>query len=273
LLLPGEEPNEFFGGHWLAFFPKPVYWIMSHRAGGSLESNDPDTVRGKVYRVGNAKEMLELLERERGLAWTAHPRTKGSTGYPDTYRGESFFLSDRWLGGAWKALPADLSQPRLGKRVLDLQDDMNNWGLDKRVLAEADLFTIDQANEMYGHMNVNYLRLGALPAFDKGWGEVLDVLSEGKFFCSTGEVLIPEFGVDGNRVHFTLEWTFPLEFAELVSGDGEKVYRQRISLSDTRSFGVRTFRLSPDLRHRKWVRLEVWDVAANGAFTQTVRLR
>ena len=271
LLLPGEEPNEFFGGHWLVFFPKPVYWIMSHRPGDAFVSEDP--VRGKVYRVGNVKEMLELLDREQGLAWTAHPRTKGSTGYPDAYRQAPYFLSDRWLGGAWKALPADLSQPRLGKRVLDLMDDMNNWGLDKRVLAEADLFTIDQVNEMYGHMNVNYLRLGALPAFDKGWGEVLDTLRAGKFFSTTGEVLIPDFGVDGRQVHFTVEWTFPLQFAELVSGDGEKVYRQRVSLPETRSFGRRTFHLPFDHSHRKWVRLEVWDIAADGGFTQTVRLR
>ncbi|MDB5146086.1 MAG: hypothetical protein JWQ57_106, partial [Mucilaginibacter sp.] len=40
LLLPGEEPNEFFGGHWLAFFPKPVYWIMSRKAGTPFESTD-----------------------------------------------------------------------------------------------------------------------------------------------------------------------------------------------------------------------------------------
>ncbi len=40
-----------------------------------------------------------------------------------------------------KAMPeADLSQPRLGKRVFDLMDDMNNRGLKKHVLGEADLF-------------------------------------------------------------------------------------------------------------------------------------
>ncbi|MCK7553961.1 hypothetical protein MKQ70_02630 [Chitinophaga sedimenti] len=39
-------------------------------------------------------------------------------------------------------MPADLSKPRLGLRVLDLMDDMNNWGLKKTVICEADLFTI-----------------------------------------------------------------------------------------------------------------------------------
>jgi hypothetical protein len=271
LLLPGEEPNEFFGGHWLALFPKPVYWILSHKPGDPFVTDDP--VRGKVYRVGSAAEMLELLQREDGLAWTAHPRTKGSTGYPDAYRNQGFFLSDHWLGGAWKSLPADLSQPRLGRRVLDLMDDMNNWGLNKRVLAEADLFTIDRANEMYGHMNVNYLRMSALPDFDKGWETVLDTLRRGSFFSTTGEVLIPSFKMSAGKISFTLEWTFPLNFAELVSGDGTKVYRQRIDLSSYGSFGSRTFQIPVNLKGRKWMRLEAWDVAANGAFTQTARLR
>jgi hypothetical protein len=276
LLLPGEEPNEFFGGHWLAFFPRSVYWIMSHKPGDAFVTEDP--VRGKVYRVGNAAEMLQLLQRENGLAWTAHPRTKGSTGYPDKYKMDSFFLSGHWLGGAWKALPADLSQPRLGRRVLDLMDDMNNWGLHKRVLAEADLFTIDRANEMYAHMNVNYLRMGALPVFDKGWGAVLDTLRRGHYFSTTGEVLIPSFEINkkspgDTKVVFNLEWTFPLNFAELISGDRERVYRQRIDLSSYGSFGTRSFHISANLTGRKWVRLEVWDIAADGAFTQTVQLK
>jgi hypothetical protein len=74
LLLPGEEPNEFFGGHWLQLFPKPVYWIMSRKAGENFVTND--ATYGTVYHVGDSKDMLELLNKEKGLAWTAHPRTK-----------------------------------------------------------------------------------------------------------------------------------------------------------------------------------------------------
>lgn len=285
LLLPGEEPNEFLGGHWLQFFPKPVYWIMARKGEQSFVSEDP--VYGKVYRVGNAVEMLDLLEKENGLAWTAHARTKGSTGYPDKYKTEKFFLSDRFLGAAWKAMPADLSQPRLGKRVLDLMDDMNNWGLKKKVMAEADLFTIEPENEMYAHLNVNYLQLQQLPSFKNGWQPVLDVLQQGKFFSTTGEVLIPSFTVNGKSsgataslantgiatVLFDLQWTFPLNFAEIISGDGVQVYRQKIDLNNTLSFGKQHFRQQVDLKGRKWVRLEVWDVAANGAFTQTTWLQ
>ena len=38
---------------------------------------------------------------------------KRFTGYPDKYKNEAFFQSDRFLGAAWKPMPADLSQPRL----------------------------------------------------------------------------------------------------------------------------------------------------------------
>jgi len=285
LLLPGEEPNEFFGGHWLEFFPKPVYWIMARKKDEPFVTVDP--VYGKVYRIGDAGEMLDLLAKENGLAWTAHARTKGSTGFPDAYKEENFFLSDRFLGAAWKAMPADLSQPRLGKRVLDVMDDMNNWGLKKKVLSEADLFTIEPGNEMYAHLNVNYLQLKQLPLYKNGWQPVLDALQQGRFFSTTGEVLIPSFSVDGKRsgetallsplgktmVSFQVQWTFPLQFAEIISGDGQQVFRHKINLNKTTAFGSQSIREAINLKGRRWVRLEVWDVAANGAFTQTVWLQ
>jgi hypothetical protein len=71
-------------------------------------------------------------------------------------------------------------------------------------------------------------------------------------------------------VSLALEWTFPLRFAELVSGDGSKVYRERIDLSDTEAFGQRSIGRELDLKGRTWVRLEAWDIAGNGAFTQSV---
>lgn len=282
LMLPGEEPNSHFGGHWMNIFPKPVYWIMSRQPHQPFVSED--SIYGKVYRVGNKEEMLKLLEIEKGLAWTAHARTKGSTGYPDKYKDEAFFHSDRFLGAAWKAIPADLSQPRLGKRVLDLMDDMANWGHKKYAIAEADLFKLEPHYEIYGHLNVNYLELDELPKFQDGWQVVLDAMEHGKFFASTGEVLIPQFTVNGKKtgeslrlsgranavVTLDIDWTFPLNFVEIISGDGTNVYRQHISLEDTQAFGRKTFTFDADLKAKKWVRAEVWDVAANGAFTQFI---
>lgn len=285
LLLPGEEPNEFFGGHWLNIFPRPVYWVMSRNGETPYVEDKPGY--GKVYHVGNKQEMLQLLKDEKGLAWTAHPRTKGSVNTPDIYNHEAFFLSDRFMGAAWKAMPADLSEPRLGKRVLDLMDDMNNWGAKKTVIAEADLFTITQENEMYAHMNVNYLMLDKMPAYKDSWLPILDAMQHGRFFSTTGEVLMHALKINGKSsgetlqlqaggtadVALTLSWTFPMQFVEIISGDGEKVYRERVNLSETEAFGEKQFNFSPRLAGRKWVRVEAWDVAANGAFSQTFYIR
>jgi hypothetical protein len=292
LVISGEECSDFLGiraegkqpGHWMSLFPKPVYWIQQRREGQPLAEDDPKY--GTVYRVGSQADMMELLKREKGLAWSAHPRIKASVWTPDVFKNEEFYRADYWLGAAWKAMPADLSRPKLGERVLDLMDDMANWGPHKYVPGEVDVFKIDHTHELYGHMNVNYLRLDRVPRSEDGWQPILDALRGGKFFVTTGEVLLPEFTVGGKQsgetlkldgdepplVRLTVEWTFPLRFAEVVSGDGKQVYRERITLSDTGPFGKRTLELRPKLRGSKWVRVEVWDIAADGAFTQPVWL-
>ncbi|MBC8096366.1 MAG: hypothetical protein H7Y43_11180 [Akkermansiaceae bacterium] len=282
LLLPGEEPNLQLGGHWISFFPKPVYWVLNRGANEPFEENIEGY--GKVYHVGSEDDVLKLMEKENGLMWTAHARIKSSIKFPDDYRDQPFYKSDHFLGAAWKSIPADLSRPTLGWRVLDLFDDMNQWGQRKQVLGEVDVFRVEPDYELYAHMNINYLKMKRSPKFAEGWQPVLDTLRGGKFFTTTGEILIPQFTVAGKEsgetivsartrkaeLHAELEWTFPLAFAEVISGDGQSVRRQRIDLSDTESFATRKLRLPVDLKDQKWIRLEVWDIAANGAFTQPV---
>src|SRR5204862_7813534 len=143
--------------------------------------------------------MIRLIKEEHGLVWSAHPRIKASSWTPDIFKDEDFFLADYWLGGAWKAMPAHLSREKLGERVLSLLDDMANWGQRKYVPGEVDVFTIDHTHELYGHMNVNYVQLDRVPRYDEGWQPVLDVLRDGKFFVTTGEILFSRFSVCGNR--------------------------------------------------------------------------
>jgi hypothetical protein len=282
LVLPGEEPNVQLGGHWISLFPKPVYWTLSRPADKPFIEKIEGY--GMVYRVGSPADVLALFEKENGLMWTAHARIKSSFGFPDKYKDSDFFRSDRFLGAAWKAMPADLSRSTLGWRVLDLLDDTSNWGARKQALGEVDTFRMEPDFETYGHMNINYLKLAKLPRYDDGWQPVLDTLRAGRFFTTTGEVLIPEFSVGGMQsgqamklasdakavLLANLEWTFPLAFAEVISGDGQKVFRQRINLADTESFGTRKLEIPLDLKGRSWVRFEVWDIAVNGAFTQPV---
>lgn len=285
LLLPGEEPNVHLGGHWISLFPKPVYWLL-HPKESDPFVREVDGL-GKVYAVHNAAEVQKLMEAEGGLMWTAHPRTKSSFGFPDKYKNEPFFQSDRYLGAAWKNLPADLSQPRLGVRALDLLSDMANWGQPKYMLGEVDVFKVQPDHELYGHMNINYLKFDKLPKFDDGWQPVLDALRGGKFFVTTGEVLIPTFTVSGKEsgatievprdgiytITFQVSHRFPLAFYEIVWGDGEKVYRERREQNSDGEDGKASFNFSGPFSNAKWIRLEVWDVATNGAFTQPVWIK
>ena len=280
LLIPGEEPNVHLNSHWLSMFPKPVYWVLNQNQGQPFVQDMPGY--GTVYHVGSADDVLNLLEQEDGLAWTAHPRVKGSTGFPDGYNDQDFFLSEHFLGGAWKAMPADYSREMLGWRVLDLEDDMANWGARKYILGEVDIFKIYEDYELFGTMNINYLRLDEIPDYEDGWQPVVDALANGKFFVTTGEVLIVDFSVEGMESGETinknesakliadLEWTYPLSYMEIISGDGTTIYRDRIDLSHTTEFDSETIDRNVDLSNRSWVRIEVWDIARNGAFTQPV---
>ena len=131
---------------------------------------------GPVYHVSSRAEMVKLLELQDGLAWTAHARSKSSSWTPDVYRDEDFFRSDRWLGAGWKAMPADLSELRLGRCGARLLDDMSNWGVSSRSWGEVDVFRPDHTHELYGHMNVNYVRLEKIPEFREGWRPLLESL-------------------------------------------------------------------------------------------------
>src|SRR5439155_5275675 len=171
LLIPAEEANVHLGGHWIAVFPKPVYWHMSRQPGEPFV--EENAKYGKLYRTADRADVLELIRRENGLVYTAHPRTKGSMGFPDKYKDEDFFKDDHFLGFGFKAMPSDLSTLRQGIRALKTLDDMNNLGLRKRLIGEEDMFQLDSTHELYAHLNANYVKLDRLPGWDS-YGEVLE---------------------------------------------------------------------------------------------------
>ena len=272
LLIPAEEANVFLGGHWAVVFPKPVYWYMNRKPEQPFESADAHY--GKLYRVHTPAEVWKLVTTEGGYVYQTHPRTKGSTGYPDKIRDTDYFRSARYLGTGWKAMPSDLSSPRLGERAFKILDDMNNWGLHKRTIGEVDVFQLDTTHELYAHMNVNYLRLSELPDFDH-YGQLLDVMAKGDGFISTGEILLPRATIRagrGNSIHVetAVDYTFPLWLAEIVWGNGKETHRQVIDLQSTHEFGHKDFAWDADAPGWTWARFAVWDVAGDGAFTNPV---
>jgi hypothetical protein len=275
LILPGEEANVYLGGHYNILFPRPVYWTMVR--GRSQPVVDDDPKYGKVYHAGSAADLFEVMKREEALVWQTHPRTKGSTGFPDKIRDADYFRSDRWLGAAFKALPVDLSQKRLGEvRCFGTLDDMNNWCGPKYMVGEVDTYKKFPDYDLYGDFNINYVKLDRVPAFDD-WSGICRALRAGDFFVTTGELLIPHWAVEGSGKERTvvaeLDWTFPLEFIEAVWGDGERVGRSVVSATGEPPFGSRTFRIPFDATGKKWVRFSAWDSAGNGAFMQPVHLK
>lgn len=276
LIMPGEEPNAYLGGHYTVVFPKPVYWTHVRKEGQPLVEQHPDY--GKVYHIGSAADELEMLKREGGFVWQAHPRTKGSTGYPDEIRETPHFRSDAYLGASFQSLPADLSEQRIcEKRCFGVLDDTNNWGAPKYLIAEGDTYMKYPDDETYPHLYVNYVKLDRLPRYDEDWSPILKAMRAGDFFVTSGEVLLRDFAVHGSGPKRTLgvdvEWTFPLEFVEVVWGDGSTTGRQVISATDRQPFGRHKFEIPFDATGRKWVRFAVWDSAGNGAFTQPVHLK
>ena len=234
-----------------------------------------DPKYGTVYRTSNPQELLDLVRREGGYVYQAHPRTKGSMGFPDQIRQTAHFQDPRYFGTGWKAMNSDLSMPHLSARGFKMLDDMNNWGLRKFAIGEVDVFQIDHTHELYSHMNANYVKLDRLPDFDH-YGEMLDAVANGRFWVSTGEVLLPEVEVTAGSageivVKAKVEWTFPLRVAQIVWGDGQGTNWKEIPLEDTREFSQATYQFRVPAKDWKWARFAVWDVAGNGAFTQPVR--
>jgi hypothetical protein len=271
LLIPAEEANVILGGHWGLVFPKPVYWFMDRKPDQPFMSMDPKY--GTVYRVNSPQEVWEMVQHEGGYVYQTHPRTKGSTGYPDAIQDSAYFRDPRYIGSGWKAMPSDLSSPRLGERAFKTVDDMNNLGLRKEMIGEVDVFQLDSTHELYGHLNINYVRLPSLPSYEH-YGELLDAVAKGNGFISTGEVLIPDAKLSGAgdvvNALVTVDYTFPLRMAEIVWGDGSATHRKTIPLDETREFGHTTFRWTVETNNWKWARLAVWDVAGNGAFTNPI---
>jgi hypothetical protein len=270
-LLPGEEANVHWGGHWTYIFPKPVYFVKSRELSEPFKEILEDF--GTVYHLNKNMDIYEMLKAEGGLAFTAHPRVKGSRDYPDKYAQEPFFLDDEVFAGVeWKAVPSDLSQPRLGQRVFQLQDEMNQWGVKKKMIGAGDMFYLDSTSSIYSQMNISYLKLDSIPD-PRNYPEVIDVIKKGDLWLSTGEVLLHSHSITESQVVADVEWTFPLEFAEVIWNEGDKIKRHSISLAETREHGRKQFTFPINLSSATWARFEVWDIARNGAWTQTTWLK
>jgi hypothetical protein len=281
LVAPWEEPSAFFGGHYNLMNPRPVFFSKLRQPGQPW--SEQDATYGKVYHVGSADDVQRMLEAEDAYWYTAHPRTKSSAGYPDAYQDKPFTRSDRYLGLAFKpGMGMDLSEPRLAEwRTFGALDQLNNLyagtGLrPKLLIGDVDTYQKWPHDDLFPGFVANYVQLDRVPGPDESWTPVLHALRDGKFFVTTGEIHIRNYAVKGAGAERTVEadvdWTFPLEFVEVVWGDGETVGREIVRATDQPPNGTRHFSIPFNASGQKWVRFAVWDSAVNGAFVQPLWL-
>ena len=281
LVVPWEEPSAFFGGHYNIIWPKDVYWTKVRRPGQPFVEEVPGY--GKVYHTGSAADVQTMMDAEGAYWYHAHPRTKNTAGHPDLIWDKPYVKSDRYLGVAFKpGMGQDNSEVRMcDYRCFDAIDTMNNMyaGLGVRpkyVVADIDTYRKGPEDDLYPNFPVNYLKIEKTPGPDEDYSPILKSLRDGNFFVTTGEILIRNYSVAGSGSQRTItadvDWTFPLNFVEVVWGDGKKVDRQVISATDSAPFGAKHFTIPFDAAGKAWVRFAVWDSAGNGAFVQPVWL-
>ena len=289
LVVPWEEPSVAFGGHYNIMWPKNVYWSKPGSVGGGrgaggaaptpLPFEENDSTYGKVYHTGNADKVQQLLDAEGGYWYHAHPRTKSTAGFPDATWGTKYLQNDRYLGVAFKpGMGQDNSEPTMcAWRCFDAVDTMNNMyaGMGIRpkfVIADIDTYRKSPEDDTYANFPVNYLKMDTVPGPDQDWSPVLKSLREGNFFVSTGEILIKNYAVSGSGTQRTItadvEWTYPMAFMEIVTGDGKTVTKKVISATEMQAFGTKKLSIPFDAAGKKWVRFSMWDVAGNGGFVQ-----
>ncbi|MEO5739323.1 MAG: hypothetical protein ABIS29_01835 [Vicinamibacterales bacterium] len=276
-----EEPTAYFGGHYNVMFPKNVYWTKVRNAGQPFTETLPGF--GKVYHTGNTTDVQQMLDAEGGYWFHAHPRTKGTTGYPDAIFDKAWVKNDRYLGIAFKpAMGDDLSDPRMcAWRCFDAIDTMNNMygntGIrPKYLIADVDTYRKGPEDDIYPGHPINYVKLDRLPGPTDDWSPILKSIRNGDFWVSTGEVLIKNYAVEGTGAKRTvsadLEFTYPLDFVEVVWGDGKKIDKQVIRATETTAHGTKKISIPFDATGKTWVRFAVWDSAGNGAFVQPIWL-
>jgi hypothetical protein len=276
-----EEPTAYFGGHYNTMFPKNVYWTKVRNSGQPFTEDLPGF--GKVYHTGSTTDVQQMLDAEGGYWFHAHPRTKGTTGYPDAIFDKPWVKNDRYLGIAFKpAMGDDLSDPRMcAWRCFDAIDTMNNLYANtgirpKYLIADVDTYRKGPEDDIYPGHPINYVKLDRLPGPTDDWSPILRSIRNGDFWISTGEVLIKNYAVEGTGAKRTvsadLEFTYPLDFVEVVWGDGKKIDKQVIRATDTTAHGTKKISIPLDATGKVWVRFSVWDSAGNGAFVQPMWL-
>jgi hypothetical protein len=281
LVMPNQEYyGSPLGGHTDLLFSHPVYWTQGRTPGQPLVETDAQ--HGRVYHIGGSDDLMAMAAQEDVMISMPHPRTKGSTGFPDAIKDTAAFKDPHYQGVGFRwGMGLDLSEQRLcERRCLALFDDMSNWSADwpgppKYILSISEVRYQSPGDDIYASAPVSYVKLDRLPPPDDV-SPVIAALRRGAYFVTSGEVLIPSYDVKGTgrqrTIEADVEWTFPLDFVEVVWGDGVTAGRQVVSTTALPPNGTHHFSIPFDATGRKWVRFAAWDSAGNGALVQPIKL-
>lgn len=291
LLMPHDENSTNgrsydMGAHHDLLLSKPVFWRNGRPDGKPFI--EQHAKYGKVYNIGSPEDLMKLTELENAIISMPHPRSKGSTGYPEAIKDVSYFLHENYFGLGYRwGMGIDASEIRLGEyRFLTLWDEVSNWMVERgRPLKYA--MAISEArsdygergkppyDDVYGMSPVNYVKIDHVPTVDD-MSTIITALKQADFFVTSGEVLITSYALKGKGrkkvIVADVEWTFPLDFVEVVWGDGKETQREIISTTNLTPFGKKHFEIPFDAAKKKWVRFAAWDVATNGAMVQPILL-
>src|SRR5205814_9482490 len=133
-------------------------------------------------------------------------------------------------------------------------DDMSNWLAAatiplKYAMAISEVRYQSPGDDIYASAPVSYVRLDKVPP-PNDVSPVVKTLMRGDYFVTSGEVLIRSYEIRGSGDKRTIaadvEWTFPLEFVEVVWGDGVRTDRHIIAATNLPPHGSHRFEIPFD---------------------------
>ena len=254
-----EEPSAYFGGHYNIMFPKNVYWSQSARSRGSRSPRRPGY--GKVYHTGSAEDVQAMLDAEGGYWFHCASAHEGHDGLPGCDLRQAVDEERSLSGHGVQAGHGRRSVGSADVRVAVLRRDRHDEqpvrelrARPKYLIADIDTYRKGPEDDIYPGHPINYLKLDQMPGPDDDWTPIMKSLRNGDYFVTTGEILIKNYAVEGTgdkrTIAADLEWTFPLNFVEVVWGDGKTIDRQIIPANDLRRTARRSSRFRSMRRAR-----------------------
>jgi len=232
----------------------------------------------KLYR--KMDDVAKAVSKDGGITWLNHPLSAGLFS-PD-------FLVANWgsdlIGLEWNS--RDEWHSKYGSFLYFNTDFQNEFFamLDALLSAGHKVWVIGGSDvhggtrdKAYIENMPNYVRL------DNGDTEnLLTALKNGRFFVTSGPILIRDFrlgdrrsgetftGKGKGKIILDLEWTFPLREMRLVGSSGLLLKYVPLAADE---HGSRKFQLDVDISGQQWIRAEAYDIANNPAFTQAIFIR